>query len=112
MSKHVGYRHQNEHIQIKKQNHLTSAQLSPRPINIGTFLVSVMYGANPYGAKAYMFDYVPHTICVWSKSEQAVGALKHAITIESLWSTGQAGRNHVTINDPGRCGKHGNQERL
>ena len=103
MSKHVGYRHQNEHIQIRKQNHLTSAQLSPRPVNIGTFLVSVMYGANPYGAKAYMFDYVPHTIGVWSKSEQAVGALKHAITTNSLRPSGRPCHNLIIINDPRRC---------
>ena len=71
-----------------------------------------MCGVRPYGAEAYKFVYAPHIICVWCINERAVGALKHAITIESLWSTGQAGRNHVTINDPGRCGKHGNQERL
>ena len=92
-SKHVGYRHHNEHIQIRKQNHLTSAQLCPRPVNIGTFLVSVMCGARPYGAKANMFDYVPHTIGVWCINERAVVALKHTITTKSLCH--QVG--HVTI---------------
>ena len=67
--------HQNEHIQITKENHLTSAQLCPRPVNIGTFLVSVMYGAYPYGALAYMIACAPNIICVCSINERAVVAL-------------------------------------
>ena len=43
-----------------------------------------MCGARPYGAKANMFDYVPHTIGVWCINERAVVALKHAITTKSL----------------------------
>ena len=60
---------------------LTSAQLCPRPVNIGTFLVSVMYGAYPYGALAYMIACAPYIIGVWSIIERAVVALNHAITI-------------------------------